>query len=50
MIFATLHNIAFCDYLLGKEVKDNKRLNSLIDVVNKRRKTDYQLSDLHIRF
>ncbi|MCJ7983542.1 hypothetical protein MUB16_04015 [Priestia sp. OVL9] len=24
MIFATLHNIAFCDYLLGKEVKDNK--------------------------
>ncbi|PGX43502.1 hypothetical protein COE67_06580 [Priestia megaterium] len=50
MIFATLHNIAFCDYLLGKEVKDNKRLNSLLDVVNKRRKTDYQLSDFHIRF
>lgn len=50
MIFATLHNIAFCDYLLGKEVKENKRLNSLLDVVNKRRKTDYQLSDFHIRF
>jgi len=50
MIFATLHNIAFCDYLLGKEVNDNKRLNSLLDVVNKRRKTDYQLSDFHIRF
>ncbi|WP_377520409.1 hypothetical protein [Priestia megaterium] len=50
MIFATLHNIAFCDYLLGKEVKDNKRLHSLLDVVNKRRKTDYQLSDFHISF
>jgi len=50
MIFATLHNIAFCDYLLGEEVKDNKRLNSLLDVVNKRRKTDYQLSDFHIHF
>lgn len=50
MIFATLHNIAFGDYLLGKEVKDNKRLNSLLDVVNKRRKTDYQLSDFYIRF
>lgn len=50
MIFVTLHNIAFCHYLLGKEVKDNKRLNSLLDVVNKRRKTDYQLSDFHIRF
>jgi len=50
MIFATLHNIAFGDYLLGKEVKDNKRLNSLLDVVNKRRKADYQLSDFHIRF
>ncbi|MEQ7807713.1 hypothetical protein [Priestia aryabhattai] len=50
MIFATLHNIAFFDHLLGKEVKDNKRLNSLLDVVNKRRKTDYQLSDFNIRF
>ena len=50
MIFATLHNIAFCDYLLGKEVKDNKRLNSLLDVVNKRRKTNYELTDFHIRF
>ena len=50
MIFATLHNIAFCDYLLGKEVKDNKRLNSLLDVVNKRRKTHYELTDFHIRF
>jgi len=50
MIFATLHNIAFCDYLLGQEVKDNKRLNSLLAVVNKRCKTDYKLSDLHIRF
>lgn len=50
MIFATFHNIAFCDYLLGKEVKDNKRLNSLLDVVNQKRKTDYKLSDFHIRF
>ncbi|MEB2266115.1 hypothetical protein LAV77_15020 [Priestia megaterium] len=50
LIFATLHNIAFCDYLLGKEVKDNKPLNSLLVVVNKRRKTDYQLCDFHIRF
>ncbi|WP_243550615.1 hypothetical protein [Priestia megaterium] len=50
MIFATLHNIAFCDYLLGKEVKDNKRLNSLLDVVNKRRKTNYELTDFYIRF
>lgn len=50
MIFATLHNIAFCDYLLGKEVKDNKRLNSLLDVVNQRRKTNYELTDFHIRF
>ncbi|MGW9019665.1 hypothetical protein [Priestia megaterium] len=50
MIFATLHNIAFCEYLLGKEEKNNKRLNSLLDVVNKRRKTDYQLSDFYICF
>ncbi|KOP63748.1 hypothetical protein AMS61_30385 [Bacillus sp. FJAT-21351] len=50
LIFATLHNIAFCDYLLGKEVKDNKRLNSLLDVINKRRKTNYGLTDFHIRF
>ncbi|MEM4997226.1 hypothetical protein WKH56_32045 [Priestia sp. SB1] len=50
MIFATSHNIAFCDYLLGKEVKDNKRLNSLLDVVNKRRKTNYELTNFYIQF
>lgn len=50
MIFNTLHHIAFCDYLLGVEVKENERLNSLLDVVNRKRKTDYQLSDFHIRF
>ncbi|CAI8949643.1 hypothetical protein EMIT0210MI2_250138 [Priestia megaterium] len=50
MIFDMLHNITFCDYLLCEKAKENKGLNSLINVVNKRRKANYQLSDFHIRF
>jgi len=50
MLITTLHSIAFCDYLLGTEVKDNKRLNSLINIVNDKRNTTYNLLDLHVHF
>lgn len=50
LIFTTLHHIAFCDYLLGTEVKENHRLKSLLTIVNRKRSTDYTLFDLHISF
>ncbi|MHC5531507.1 hypothetical protein [Priestia megaterium] len=50
MLITTLHSIAFCDYLLGREVEDNKRLNSLINIVNDKRNTTYNLLDFHVRF
>ncbi|PFO12707.1 hypothetical protein COJ70_24370 [Priestia megaterium] len=50
LIFTILHHIAFCDYLLGTEVKENHRLKSILTIVNKKKGTDYTLSDFHIRF
>ena len=50
MLITTLHSIAFCDYLLGTEVEDNKRLNSLINIVNDKRNTTYNLLNFHVRF
>ncbi|MED4256776.1 MULTISPECIES: hypothetical protein [Priestia] len=50
MLITTLHSIAFCDYLLGTEVEDNKRLNSLINIVNDKRNTTYNLLDFHVHF
>lgn len=47
---ATLTKIAFIDYLMGVDVMENKRLNSMIDVVNSNRKPNYQLTDFYIRF
>ncbi|MGN7232842.1 hypothetical protein ACTHQ0_23970 [Priestia megaterium] len=50
LIFTTLHHIAFCDYLLGTEVKENQRLKSILTIVNRKKGTDYTLPDFHIRF
>jgi len=50
MLITTLHSIAFCDYLLGTEVEDNKRLNSLINIVNDKRNTTYNLLDFYVHF
>lgn len=50
MLITTLHSIAFCDYLLGIEVEDNKRLNSLINIVNDKCNTTYNLLDFHVHF
>jgi len=50
LIFTTLHHIAFCDYLLGTEVKENHRLKSILTIVNRKKSTDYTLSDFHISF
>lgn len=50
MLITTLHSIAFCDYLLGTEVEDNKRLNSLINIVNDKCNTAYNLLEFHVRF
>ncbi|MBU8855424.1 hypothetical protein BGM24_25995 [Bacillus sp. FJAT-26377] len=50
LMIATLSKIAFIDYLLGIDVKENKRLNSMINVVNSNRNTDHQLTDFYIRF
>ncbi|PVC74940.1 hypothetical protein C2I27_03380 [Priestia megaterium] len=49
LMLTTLTKIAFLDYLLGTDVKENKRLNSMLDVVNRNRNTCYTLSDLYIR-
>lgn len=49
LMIVTLANIAFIDYLLGVEVKENKRLNSMLHFVNQKRATNYTLSDFHIK-
>lgn len=49
LIYTSIHHIAFIDYLLGTEVKENKRLESVINQINKKRNTDYALSDFHIK-
>ncbi|MEC0668214.1 hypothetical protein P8864_20385 [Priestia flexa] len=49
LVYTSLHHIAFIDYLLGTEVKENKRLESVINQINKKRSTSYTLSDFHIK-
>jgi redox-regulated HSP33 family molecular chaperone len=50
LMIATLSKIAFTDYLLGLDVMENKRLESMINVVNNNRKTNHELHDFYIRF
>ncbi|MDF2053163.1 hypothetical protein [Priestia megaterium] len=50
LMIATLSKIAFIDYLLGLDVMENKRLESMINVVNSNRNTNHQLTDFYIRF
>ncbi|WP_455931244.1 hypothetical protein [Priestia aryabhattai] len=50
LMIATLPKIAFIDYLLGLDVMENKRLESMINVVNSNRNTNHQLTDFYIRF
>ena len=50
LMITTLSEIAFIDYLLGLDVMENKRLESMINVVNSNRNTNHQLTDFYIRF
>lgn len=50
LMIATLSKIAFIDYMLGLDVMENKRLESMINVINMNRKTNHQLTDFYIRF
>ncbi|MED4156375.1 hypothetical protein [Priestia aryabhattai] len=50
LMIATLSKIAFIDYLLGLDVMENKRLESMINVVNSNHNTNHQLTDFYIRF
>jgi len=50
LMISTLSKIAFIDYLLGFDVMENKRLESMINVVNSNRNTNHQLTDFYIRF
>ena len=50
LMIATLSKIAFVDYLLGLDVMENKRLESMLNVVNNERGTNHQLHDFYIRF
>ncbi|MCM3773997.1 hypothetical protein M3225_26640 [Priestia aryabhattai] len=50
LMIATLSKIAFIDYMLGLDVMENHRLNSMINVVNSNRGTNHQLTDFYIRF
>ena len=50
LMVATLSKIAFIDYLLGLDVMENKRLESMINIVNSSRNTNHQLTDFYIRF
>jgi len=49
-IIAALTKIAFIDYLLGVDVMDNTRLNTMITNLNNNRSTNLQLTDFYIRF
>lgn len=49
-VLITLTQIAFCHYLLGIQVDENCRLDSLISIVNEHYDVEYRLSDLHIHF
>lgn len=50
LMISTLSKIAFIDYLLGLDVMENKRLESMINVVNSNRGTNHQLTDFYIHF
>ena len=50
LMIATLSKIAFIDYLLDLDVMENKRLESMINVVNSNHGTNHQLTDFYIRF
>jgi len=50
LMIATLSKIAFIDYLLGLDIMENERLESMINVVNSNRNTNHQLTDFYIRF
>jgi hypothetical protein len=50
LMIATLSKIAFIDYMLGLDVMENHRLNSMINVVNSNRGPNHQLTDFYIRF
>lgn len=50
LMIATLSKIAFIDYMLGLDVMENKRLESMINVVNMNRGTNHQITDFYIRF
>jgi len=50
LMIATLSKIAFIDYMLGLDVMENKRLESMINVVNSNRNTNHELHDFYIRF
>ncbi|MFI2957972.1 MULTISPECIES: hypothetical protein [Priestia] len=50
LMVATLSKIAFIDYMLGLDVMENKRLESMINMVNSNRNTNHQLTDFYIRF
>ncbi|MGN7233705.1 hypothetical protein ACTHQ0_28520 [Priestia megaterium] len=49
-VLITLTQIVFCHYLLGIQVDENGRLDSLISIVNEHYDVEYRLSDLHIHF
>ena len=50
LMISTLTKIAFIDYMLGLDVMENKRLESMINVVNSNRGTKHELHDFYIRF
>ncbi|MFL7944365.1 hypothetical protein ACKA0G_28325 (plasmid) [Priestia megaterium] len=50
LMIATLSKIAFIDYLLDLDVMENKRLESMVNVVNSNHNTNHQLTDFYIRF
>lgn len=50
LMVSTLSKIAFIDYMLGLDVMENKRLESMINVVNSNHNTNHQLTDFYIRF
>lgn len=50
LMIATLPKIPFIDYMLDLDIMANKRHESIIDVVNRNRGTNYQLTDFYTRF
>ncbi|MGG3700152.1 hypothetical protein ABEU98_26045 [Priestia megaterium] len=50
LMVSTLSKIAFIDYMLELDVMENKRLESMINVVNSNHNTNHQLTDFYIRF